>query len=155
MMFCMTSRTSLQKIIIAVFIISTALMAWYIFSAYRETSSSIVIPSITTSTAPTKATDRAFINVGAHASTAKPGSRWTVLMTAPAWAKCMADVYNPSGQVQIFENTQDAEATTTAAGQFKWTWFVPANAVKGQWTIKLLCGTFDNLAATDVPVRVE
>ena len=155
MMFGMTSKTSLLKIIITGFIISIALMAWYIFSAYQKTSTSIVIPSITTSTAPTQKTDRAFINVGTHANTAKQGTKWTVSMAAPSWGKCLADVYNPSGEVQIFENTKDAEATAKTAGQFNWTWSVPTNAVKGQWTIKLLCGTFDNLAVTDVPVIVE
>lgn len=155
MIFNMASKKSLLKIIVAGFIVSIALMAWYIFSAYQKTSTSIAIPSITTSTAPTQTTDRAFINVGARASTAKPGTTWTVSMTAPTWAKCMADVYDPGGRVQIFQNTNDAEATVKTAGQFTWSWSIPTNAVKGQWTIKLLCGTFDNLAVTDVPVTVE
>ncbi len=152
----MPFKLSAPKLIVAGFIIIIASMSLYIFSIYQKTSAPAENITIQKEQKPqTQESARAFVTIGKYATSTHRGDSWSIDMKGPVWAKCMADVYGPDSIVRQFSDPQEAEATITSPGSFNWNWKVPRDAVSGDWTIRLLCGTFDNLATADVAVRVE
>ncbi|MBI4138835.1 hypothetical protein HY479_01655 [Candidatus Uhrbacteria bacterium] len=131
-------------------------MGAYLLVQFRKTSAPGPITSAQpTEPEPPKETNRAFVTVGAYENRARRGGAWTVDITAPTWSKCIADVYDPANAIRMFDDPKRAEAAVLSPGKHRWTWNVPSDAVTGAWTIRLLCGTFDNLATADVAVSVE
>ncbi len=152
----MKYKLSVPKLIVAGFIIIITAMSLYIFEIYRNTSAPAVNITIEPEQKPqTQESARSFVKIGKYATSTRRGDSWSIDMNGPVWAKCMADVYGPDSVVRQFSDPQEAEATIVTPGSFNWNWKVPRDAVSGDWTIRILCGTFDNLSTADVAVRVE
>lgn len=148
-----------SRFLIAVVSLVSLLIAMAAYVGWRAGREPIQTgqPSIVDVPAETDAedTETAFIRLGAAPNAARPGTSWSVGITTNAWANCLGDVYDPAGDVILFSNPEDAQATPIAPGSFQWTWPVPRDAAKGLWNIRLLCGTYDNLATAEVNVRID
>lgn len=152
----MIQKLSATKLVVAGFLIIIAAMSIYIYTIYSKTSAPATNITIEPEQKPQpQESARAFVKIGKYTTSTRRGNSWSIDMNGPVWAKCMADVYGPDSIVRQFSDPQEAEATIVTPGSFKWNWKVPREAVSGDWTIRLLCGTFDNLATADVAVKVE
>ena len=109
----------------------------------------------TTTTAPAATNSKAFVTIDRADAAASPGGAWTVDISSNSWSSCLADLYAPDETVSPFKDPKDAQATATGDGKFTWTWKVPADAAKGTWTVRILCGTYENLASRDATVEVR
>jgi hypothetical protein len=134
----------------------TILMFAYVINTYRKTSK-LDAPVTITNVKKQKPPDpgRATIKLGESSKTAKRGGSWSLAIATNAWAKCAADLYKPDGKIEIFDDTKKTEAVMQSPGTFRWTWNIPKTADTGTWTVRILCGTIDNLATADVAVSVE
>ena len=147
--------TKYLKILLIILALASLGILGYILYMFQKTAVPVApvnISSPTTKKIP--APERAFIQLGKAAQTASPGKTWSINITTNTWAKCLADVYDPAEQVVVI-GVKKAEAALISPGKFKWTWDVPADAETGKWTIRILCGTFDNLATADQTVVVK
>jgi hypothetical protein len=143
------------KIVLIILALTGLGMLGYILYMFQKTAvpvASVDISSPTTKKIP--APERAFIQLGRASTAAQKGGTWSINITTNTWAKCLADVYDPSETV-VPIGVKKAEATFISPGKFEWVWDVPSDAAGGKWTIRMLCGTFDNLATADQTVTVQ
>jgi len=142
---------------IIILIVLLGVVGTYLFFASQE-ESDVVVPPIAQSTPkenPTPDQSSAFIHVGTIPYSVQAGKAWIAELTTNTWAECLGDVYDPNGDVVLFDSTESAKAKLISPGSFRWIWDVPRDAQKGQWTIHLLCGNFENLATSEVSLLVE
>lgn len=148
-------QTKSLKIFIAVLIFASAVMLGYILYTFQQTDEPVAPVNISSPTAKkTPAPERALIQLEKTAKTVQRGGKWSINITTNTWAKCLADVYDLKDQVLSID-VEKAHAAFISPGKFQWTWDVPPDAAVGKWTIRILCGTFDNLATADQAVAVE
>ncbi|MCR4278637.1 MAG: hypothetical protein NUV81_01895, partial [bacterium] len=152
---CMKRQTINRGIFVLIFaLLFIGAYLFFVSGKENEKFSATPKPPISKETIPVDQSS-AFIRVGTIAYSAKAGSVWNVQLATNTWADCLGDVYDPDGEVVLFETTDSAKAKLISPGSFKWSWNVPRDAQKGQWTIRLLCGNFENLATSEISVQVE
>ncbi|MBU1032829.1 MAG: hypothetical protein ABII13_04055 [Patescibacteria group bacterium] len=149
----MNSKTI--KAILVVLILTTIGMGAYVYNIYKQTAEPIKPVHISSPTiAEIPPPDRAFIQLGNMDRSTSAGKDWTINITTNTWAKCLADVYDPDDGLFAI-GKEAAEATFVSPGKFTWKWDVPNDAKEGEWTIRFLCGTYENLATADQAVLVN
>lgn len=151
----MTSR-ALRWTIVALLILSTGMVGYIVYQLRTAETGNAVTPVISTPSAERNTdSNRAFLTLSRVPQSAEKGSSWTVEITSNTWSRCLGDVYDPDGNVRPAASPAEAEALLLSPGKFQWTWNVPRDAASGNWTVAILCGTFENLAVQEVSVRVE
>ncbi|MBU1349189.1 hypothetical protein KJ781_03935 [Patescibacteria group bacterium] len=100
-----------------------------------------------------KALERAFIRIDNAPTTATHGASWTVAFKSNTWSTCLADLYGPDEEPFIID-PDAAKAVGAGNGSFSWTWSVPIDAPPGTWTVRLMCGSYENLWTSDVNMEV-
>ncbi len=139
-------------------VVTLILMGAYLVTRALRTNEEQAVDTETGSPAvsvPSEDPNTAFIRLGEAPLSASPGDTWRIGIVSNTWASCSGDVYDPSGTAHLFSTPEEAKATFVQAGEFQWSWAVPDEAESGEWTIRFLCGTFENLATAEVSVRVE
>lgn len=150
-------RLSPFQIVIGILLAACLAIFAYLGITFRETTPKTAPVSSKKASTSTSETEqpRASITLGSYTPTIRRGFVWTADITTPMWATCTADVYDPEKNISSPTDPSTAAAKIMAAGKHRWTWNVPKDAQKGSWTVRFICGTYENLATADVAVKVE
>lgn len=131
-------------------------MAIIVFSRFRASSS--IVPtereSITVASSTPLDPRHAFVEFVDPARRFIRGDIWSVDLRGPEWGTCMVDLYRPDEQVYAFATTTDAKALMLGPGRFRWQWRSPSDLNLGGWSLRALCGTYENLATADLVFEV-
>ncbi|MCI0479322.1 hypothetical protein L0Y59_02150 [Candidatus Uhrbacteria bacterium] len=148
----------LFKIALGLLLATMVTLAIIVAMKYRA-STVVQAPAVTeepateSPTAEVKPPERAFIRLGDAPTAATRGAPWTVTFTSNAWSTCLADLYGPDEQPFIID-ADAAKAVGAGDGSFSWTWNVPSDTTPGTWTVRLMCGSYENLWTNDVTMEV-
>jgi len=148
-------KVALVLLLVALFVLAIMVTWQYLASGKPEMPPPGGGTPAATSTVPVVAGEKAFVTIDRADASVPQGGAWTVDISSNTWSSCLADLYAPDEKVSVFKDPKDAEAAMTGDGKFTWTWHVPADAAKGSWTVRILCGTYEHLASRDATVEVK
>ena len=149
-----TTRSHIATIVITLLSTLVVVMAVYILFRFAQTNKMPAsVPVATTSTTPVDP-GLAFIKLLSATTPVNAGQFLTVVFNSNDWSVCAVDLYRPD-ESSLVLTKEASKPAQISSGRFSWTWKVPFDEAKGQWTARFLCGKADNLATVDQAFEVR
>lgn len=105
---------------------------------------------------PSPVIQRSFILLQPFELSVQAGQTWSASFETNALQPCRLEAYRPNGTLAEISSLQLSLQHSSEHAQVSIIrWDIPLNTQSGLWTVRLLCGTNDNLATSNIAVTIN